>query len=163
MKRRATFYIGGVNMSQTVLDAAHATAHDYPGGTRALAVRMALNPAVLSNQLNPNNNDHPLQVRNLMLMMSLTGDMRALHAACLDMGYMALPIPTVADETTTEALVHTCKEFADFIQVVSASLSDGKITKLELRKIRKELGELMGQAGKLEAILAGMEASGHSA
>lgn len=150
-------------MSQNVLDAAHLTAHDYPGGARALAARMGLNPTVLSNQLNPNNSDHPLQVRNLMLLMSLTGDHRALHAACLDLGYMALPLPAVADETTSEALTQTCKEFADFLQVVTAALSDGKITKLELRSIRKELGDLMGQAGKLEAILAGMELRGRKA
>lgn len=149
-------------MSQSVLDAAHATAHDYPGGARALAVRMALNPTVLTNQLNPRNNDHPLQVRNLMLMMALTGDVRALHAACIELGYMALPLPAVADETTSEALTQTCKEFADFLLSVTTALADGRVTKLELRTIRHELGDLIGQAGKLEAILAGMEAAGRA-
>ena len=146
-------------MLSNVLDAAYMTAHDYPGGAKALAMRMGVNVPVLQNRLNPNNNDHHLTVRDLMAMMTMSGDHRALHAACLELGYMALPLPTqVGDDMTADALTDTCKEFADYLQSVTGALADNKVTTIELRRVRKELGEMVAAAGKLEAILVAMEA-----
>lgn len=142
-----------------VHDAAYMTAHEYPGGARALALRLGVNAAVLSNRLNPNNHDHHLTVRDLMAMMTMSGDHRALHAACMELGYMAFPLPTqVGDDDTTEALTNTCKEFSDYLQTVTGSLSDNKVNATELRRIRKELAEMVAAAGRLEAILAAKEA-----
>lgn len=147
-------------MSARVLDAAYLTAQDYPGGARALALRMEVNQAVLAHKLNPNDSANHLTVRDLMTIMVLTGDHRALHAACAELGYMALPLPAVDDDTATEAITETVKEFSEFLQAVTQSLSDNKVTKLELRKVRKELADLVARGGKLEAILAAMESSG---
>ncbi len=146
-------------MLNTVLDAAYMTAHDYPGGARALATRLGVNATVLSNRLNPNNSDHHLTVRDLMAMMVMSGDHRAMHAICLDLGYVAMPLPSITDETTTEAIADTCQEFGEFLHTVTAALADGRITKLELRRIRTELAKLIATAGKLESITAKMEAS----
>lgn len=145
-------------MNNSVLDAAYMTAHDYPGGAKAVALRLGMNPAVLSNKLNPNNKEHILSVSDLMAIMTLTGDHRAMHSMCVELGYVAMPLPSVGVETTTEAITGTCKEFADFLQSVTNALADGKITRLELRGIRKELSLMIAQSGKLESILAGMEA-----
>jgi hypothetical protein len=41
---------------------------------------------------------------------------------------------------------------------VSKAITDNKITATELRRVRKELGEMVAAAGKLEAILAAKEA-----
>ena len=143
----------------SVLDAAYLTAHEYPGGVPALAVRMKVKShAVLSHKLNPNNADNHLTVTDLMTIMAMTGDHRALHAACLELGYMALPLPAqIGDEPTAEALTDTCKEFADYLQSVTGALADNKVTAIELRRVRKELGEMVAAAGKLEAILAAKE------
>lgn len=142
-----------------VHDAAYMTAHDYPGGAKALALRLNVNSAVLSHKLNPNDQANHLTVADLMAIMALTGDHRALHAACMELGYMALPLPSqVGDDETTEALTATCKEFSDYLQSVTGSLADNKVTATELRRIRKELGEMVAAAGKLEAILAAKEA-----
>ena len=146
-------------MQSNVIDAAYMTAHEYPGGARALALRLGVNPAVLSNRLNPNNHEHNLSVRDLMAIMTISSDHRALHAACLELGYMAMPLPqTVGEETTTEALTDACKEFADYLQSVTNAITDNKVTATELRRVRKELGEMVAAAGKLEAILAAKEA-----
>lgn len=144
----------------SVLDAAYMAAHEYPGGVPALAARMKVKShAVLSHKLNPNNQDNHLTVSDLMTIMVMTGDHRPLHAACLELGYMALPLPAnTDDETTAEALTDTCKEFADYLQSVTAALTDNKVTAIELRKVRKELGEMVAAAGHLEAILATKEA-----
>lgn len=146
-------------MSNSVLDAAYLTAHEYPGGVPALAVRMGVKShGVLAHKLNPNDNANHLTVRDLMTILTLTGDHRALHAACLELGYMALPLPAqTGDDLTAEALTDTCKEFADYLQSVTSALSDHKVTANELKRVRKELGELVASAGLLEAILAKME------
>lgn len=145
----------------SVLDAAYLTAQEHPGGVTALAVRMRVkSPAVLSHKLNPNNTDNHLTVRDLMIMMTLTGDHRAQHAACMELGYMALPLPTqTGDDMTAEALTDACKEFADYLQSVTGALAENKVTAIELRRSRKELGELVASAGKIDAILAAKEAT----
>lgn len=144
----------------SVQDAAYLTAHEYPGNVPALAARLHVNPTVLSHKLNPNNTTHNLTVADLLAIMTLTADHRALHAMCMQMGYMALPLPTnTTDETTTEAITDTVKEFSDFLQAVTKALADNKVTKLELRTVRKELSELIAKGGKLEAVLAAMEST----
>jgi hypothetical protein len=145
-------------MMSSVLDAAYLSAQDYPGGAKALATRMEQKPAVLSHKLNPNDTANHLTVSDLMKIMVLTGDHRALHAAAQELGYMLIPLPSVDEETATDAITDTVKEFSDFLQVVTKSLVDKKITKTELRQVRKELAELVAQGGKLESILAAMEA-----
>lgn len=148
-------------MSNSVLDAAYLTAHEYPGGVPALAARMGVKShGVLAHKLNPNDNANHLTVRDLMALMTLTGDHRALHAMCMELGYMALPLPTsqLGEEAVAEALTDTCKEFADYLQSVTGALSDNKVTANDLRKVRKELGEMVATAGRLEASLAAKEA-----
>lgn len=143
----------------SVLDAAYLTAHDYPGGIAALAVRIgAKNASVLSHKLNPNNQDNHLTVSDLMVIMVMTGDHRALHAACLSLGYMALPLPESTDDATADSITDTVKEFSEFLQSVTAALADKKITKTELRTVRKELSDLVSASSRLESILASMEA-----
>lgn len=145
----------------SVIDAAYLTAHEYPGGVPALAVRMkAKSAAVLSHKLNPNNSDNHLSLTDLMTMMAMTNDHRVLHAMCMELGYMALPLPTVEDETTAEAIVETCEKFADYLKSVTTTMADNKVTKTELRNVRKNLGTMVAQAGKLEAILAAIESKG---
>ena len=144
--------------TNSVLDAAYLTAHNQPGGIPALAARMGVNATVLSHKLNPNNTTHHLTVRDLVTVMHMTGSTSPLHALCMEFGHMALPIPSVTgDDATAEALMATCKEFADFLQSTTEAIKDKKVTKLELRDIRKELGEMIAAAGKLEAIAASME------
>lgn len=142
------------------LDAAYMTAHEYPGGTRALAMRMNVNGAVLSHKLNPNDASNHLTVREFEALLTLTGDHRALHALALEHGYMLMPLPSATDCPALGALITAVSESADFMKAVSESLSDGKVTKLELARVRKELTEMVAAAAKLEWIMEAMEAKG---
>lgn len=148
-------------MCTSVIDAAYLTAHEYPGGVPALAARMGKNGAVLRHKLNPNDQANHLTVADLMTIMTMTGDHRALHAACIELGYMALPLPHIGDESITEAITDTVKEFSDLLRAVTKVMADGKVTKLEVRSVRKELGELVAVGGKLEALLAAKEMGQH--
>lgn len=141
------------------LDSLYLAAHSYPGGVPALAVRMACNSTVLSHRLNPNDSAHNLTALQAVQIVHMTNNLAPLHALCMEFGHMALPIPSIADgDATAEALTSVCKEFADFLQRTTEAISDRKVTRLELREIRKELCELIASAGRLEAIAATMEA-----
>jgi len=151
-------------VGNSVFDAAYSAAHDYPGGIAAIVARInagaerKASASVLAHQLNPNDMSNPLTVANLNRVITLTGNHNPVHAFCMDHGYMALPLPDqTSDDMTAEALTDTCKEFADYLQSVTAALSDHKVTANELKRVRKELGELVASAGHLEAILAKME------
>lgn len=145
--------------TNSVLDAAYLTAHNYPGGVPALAARMAVNATVLSHKLNQNNTTHHLTARDLVTIMHMSNNLAPLHALCMEFGHMALPIPSVSDcDATSDALMQMCKEFSDFLQRTTEAMADRKVTQLELRSIRKELGEMIAAAGRLEAVAASMEA-----
>ena len=64
----------------TPQDAFHATCHAYPGGCESLAPRMGMSSAVLRNKARPGcHTNHPT-LADADHVMSLTGDVRILHA-----------------------------------------------------------------------------------
>lgn len=136
-----------------VSDAAYITGHDHPGGAAALAPRMGMSGAVLSNKLNPNMDSHHLTLAEAMRLMVLTGDVRILNAMAGELHYMAVPIPAIADDSVMHAMTATVTEFGAYIKAVGDSLDDGRVTKTEVRNIGKELGNLMARAGCLMALL----------
>jgi hypothetical protein len=142
-----------------VQDAAFITGHDYPGGAESLGPRIGVGGMVLSHKLNPNNKTHHLTLAETMRIMTLTGDMRILHAMCSELQYMAIPLPTVGDVDVMAAMTATISDFGAYIKASSDALQDNKVTKLELRNINKKMGNLMAQGGKFMALLEAQEAS----
>ena len=66
--------------AMTPQDAFHATCHAYPGGCESLAPRMGMSSAVLRNKARPGcHTNHPT-LADADHVMSLTGDVRILHA-----------------------------------------------------------------------------------
>lgn len=142
-----------------IADAAYTAVHDYPGGASALAPRLGVSGSILSNKVNPNINTHHLTLAEAMRVMTLTGDVRILHAMCSELQYMAIPLPTVGDVDVMQAMTATISEFGAYIKASSDALQDNKVTKLELRNINKKMGNLMAQGGKFMALLEAQEAS----
>ena len=142
-----------------VSDAAYLTGHEYPGGNAALGPRIGVSGNVLSNKLNPNINTHHLTLSEAMRIMSLTGDLRILQAMSSELGVTIRPLPMIGEESAMDALVHTANEFGQYMVAINDALSDGRVTKLELRKVGKELGDLIAQSSKLMSTLEVMEAS----
>jgi hypothetical protein len=66
-------------------DAAYLTAHHYPGGIPALAVRMGMAARELSRKLNPNTGS--LSLDEATALMAFSGDHRILHAMADEIGY----------------------------------------------------------------------------
>ena len=142
-------------MSSSVIDAACLTAHEYPGGVKALSARMNKSHHVFYHKLNPNDQTNHLTVSELMQIMQLTGDHRALHAACTALGYTAIPLPSISTaKSIPDAITNMARGFAGFLQSTTDALADGTVTALELKRIVQDLGEMVAAAAQLEALVA---------
>lgn len=56
------------------LDAAYKAAHDYPGGTDALAVRLGMTGAILRGKVNPNDSHHKLTLKEAIALDAIAGN-----------------------------------------------------------------------------------------
>lgn len=135
-----------------VIDAAHETAHDYPGGAGVLAARLNMRPAVLNSKVNPNTSTHHLTLLEAQRIMGLTGDHRILRAQCEELGYLP-PIPRVTSEVSDAALLETytklMSELGDFSRQFHRALADGKLTAREVDGLQLEMDEFFAAGAEL--------------
>ena len=135
-----------------VMDAAHATAHDYPGGAGILAARLKMNPVVLNSKVNPNTSTHHLTLMEAMRMMALSGDHRILRAQNEELGYLP-PIPRVSADVSDVALLESytklISELGDFSTKFHLALADGRVTKKEVKRLRSEMLDFVGAGEEL--------------
>jgi len=129
----------------------HAT-HDYPGGASALAAMRGMNPPVLQSKLNPNIKTHQINVRDLQTICEVTQDERILQTVCsyYNAGYFLLPdAREINHETILQQSADLTREVGDLMQVVSQSVTDGKVNQDEISALDKKLIELIGTAKAL--------------
>jgi hypothetical protein len=138
-----------------VLDAAYALGHDYAGGAHALGPRLGMTGKMLANKLNPNDTNHKLTLDEAQRMQALTGDHRILHAMADELGYVAIPAPTICDEDVNHAMARMCSEFSDYMRKASDSMADGRVTTNERKGLERELSELIASATHLQSALIG--------
>lgn len=136
-----------------ILDAAHRIGHEYPGGMDSLAPRIDCNPRVLNAKLNPNCKSHHLTLLEALRLQQLTNRADILFAEADVLGYVCLPRPEVSDANITTALTRACSEFGDYMREADKALSDDKITPNEVKRLEKELAELMTAAAALQAAI----------
>lgn len=70
-----------------IADAAYHTAHSYPGGVHALAVRMAMSPNTLMHKVSITNTTHHLTLREAVAMQEVTGNTNILQAMANELGF----------------------------------------------------------------------------
>lgn len=136
-----------------ILDAAHRIGHDYPGGMDSLAPRMGCNPRVLNSKLNPNCQSHHLTLIESVRLQQLAGRADILFAEADLLGFVCVPRPEAGDANITAALTRACAEFGDYMREADKALSDDKITPNEVKRLEKELSELMTAAAALQAAI----------
>lgn len=140
-----------------LIDAAHKTVHDYPGGSQSLGPRIDMSPAVLRNKVNPNNDTHHLSLTEANEIMSVTGDHRILHALSAEHGYVLQRADTQPDVggLLQCVLVANAAE-GEFDRVLQEALSDDLITPNELKAINeagiRQQATLMMLLTKLRAL-----------
>lgn len=124
----------------TAADALYQTVQSYPGGAKALAIRMGMSGQILSNKVNPNlTNNHPT-LAEVDQIMGLTGDYRVLHALAESHGHIAVKVDM------PEAMHSSAGILALICRVMSASggvgesvreaLADGSVDAAEIVQIR---------------------------
>lgn len=134
-----------------VMDAARQMAACFAGGVDKLGEALGKRRGVLRNELSPR---RPASTAKLGLVDALramrrTGDLRLLHAMCLEFGHMAIPLPEAARDADTSAnVVALVKEFGELVTVYTDAVRDGRVTNVERADVAQAWGELMvaGQA-----------------
>jgi hypothetical protein len=129
-----------------VMDAARQMAAGFAGGVDKLGLALGKRRGVLRNELAPR---RPVSTAKLGLLDSLramrrTGDLRLMHAICLEFGHLALPLPDAAlDASSAANVVAMAKEFGELVAVYSDAVLDGRVTNVELASVAQAWGELM--------------------
>lgn len=136
-----------------ILGAAHRIGHDYPGGMDTLGPLMGCNPRVLNNKLNPMCHSHHLTLIEAMRLQQITGKHDVLFAEADCLGYVCIPRPDTSDVSITTALTHACSEFGDYMREADKALSDNKITANEVKRLERELAEMISAATTLQAAI----------
>ena len=121
-----------------IQDAAHATVHDYPGGSESLGPRMGVSAPVLRNKVNQNNTTHHLSLSEADRMMGLTGDMRILQALAHSHGYLLVKAPdgtAASDMDVLEQVVGVSVAAGEFHREILQALSDGGVDEAEMQRV----------------------------
>lgn len=125
--------------------------HDYPGGAASLAPRIGVSsPAVLDNKVNPRQKHHKLSVDEFVRCMARTGNLKPLDAMESQFGRVATLMPCyegISDTALLETYTGMMKEIGEFSVVFHNVLEDGRITRAEIKLMRKELRDFQ-QAGE---------------
>jgi hypothetical protein len=130
-----------------IIDAAHATVRNYPGGSESLAPRMitrtedgrekAMSAAVLRNKVGPNNTTHHLTLAEADQIMGLTGDHRILHALAAEHGYTLQRIDAPDTGSMIGSLLSASAAKGDLAEILSAAMADNRITPNEATDIAR--------------------------
>lgn len=136
--------IGMTNID--VLDAAYHTAHSYPGGVPALAVRMGVNPNTLMSKVDPSKTTHLLGLKEALTMQVMTGDKRIAHAMTAALGGVFIEIDSNDSGCSLKDVSRMISEFGESINEMQKAASDGVVTANEMANCEKEVADLFAAA-----------------
>lgn len=139
-----------------VKDAIYQVVHDYPGGAEALSPRLGLSANTLRHMADPKKQSHGWSLRRFDLLLAHAGP-APLAALCQQHGGIFVPLGEFADAPHGKLLkqMHSlAKEFGDVPRVIEQALKrDGQISDNELKRIERELAEMVGASAALLAVV----------
>jgi hypothetical protein len=130
-------------------DAIHLFTSDVPGGAEALAIRMGQDPVQFRSKANPNIDRAYFRPGELVQMQQLENRFGILYAMADECDHVCIPKPTVPEGCVMEAITSLSKEFSDVLQVATQTISDGRFSDNDRKRVQKELTELIASAGRL--------------
>lgn len=148
-----------VEQQLNILDAAHAVAHDYPGGCESLAPRVGMSAAVLRNKVNPNNTTHHLTLLEAVKQSEITNDDRALEAWAASRGYALVKLPQVSDccdSAIVEMMGKAWETHGDVGREITKTLEDGRVEHKEVTRVESRIFAHAQVLFNLAARLRGM-------
>jgi hypothetical protein len=142
-----------------ILDAAHKTVKEYPGGSVALATRLIrinddgqevpMSDAVLRNKVNPNNRTHHLTLAEASEIMGLTENYRMLHALAAEHGFVLHRSDAPEAGSLIGALIDAGEIKGKLCQIIGDALDDDRITRNEALLIAATCSDLQEVASHI--------------
>lgn len=87
-------------------------------------------------------------------MQQLTGRCDILYSIVETLDHVCIKKPNIESDDIGHAISTTCAEFGDFLRQIDSTMKDGRVTKNELKKVQKELAEMIAAANSLHALVA---------
>lgn len=142
-----------------VIDAAHKTVHDYPGGSESLGPRIGMSPAVLRSKVNPNTSTHHLTLAEAAEIMGVTGDHRVLQALAADLGYTLQKAEAATPASVISAHLVATVAKGELASVLVKALDDGRVSPNEAKLIGCAAADL--QTAVMHLVQAAYRDAGH--
>jgi len=145
---------------ETLKEALQAWAKAAPMTLKLQADLLGIPESTLANALNPNIDNMHYHLRWLIPHTLLLGDLGALDYLEACVGRVAFPLPEVPEcvADLQAELARTIKEFGDVVTTAGQALEDGRILRNEVKRIEREIHELVRQAlGFLQSVKDRME------
>lgn len=143
-----------------IIDAAHGTVHDYPGGSESLGPRVDISAAVLRNKVNPNNSTHHLTLAEAVRIADLTADYRMLKAWAHEAGFLLVKAPKNARDSSDMAVLEQVAGLmvanGAFGKEIYDALSDGAVSAAEVERIDQAGQGVMTSVAEIKQRIRGM-------
>lgn len=142
-----------------IIDAAHSTIHDYPGGSESLGPRVDISAAVLRNKVNPNNSTHHLTLAEAVRIADLTADYRMLKAWANEAGFLLVKAPDGVGECDMGMLEKVAAFMVAsgmFGKEIYDSLADGRVDQAEVGRVEDAGNHVMTEVAEVVQRMKGM-------
>jgi hypothetical protein len=131
-----------------ILDAAFHTAHDFPGGVPALALRMGASANVLNKKVNPAQDAHHLRFDEAVKIGQITQDFRILEAHALSLNTVVVRLPDNLDHgdmALLDGFMDIVTELGQFTAAFQSAYRDGNLTCEEINGLVREAADVQSR------------------
>ncbi len=122
--------------------AVQATADGYPGKTAGLAKEIGRTLGTFRNQCSPDQQDHWINLRDLVKILETTGDLEILHTLARRFNHVCIPVPDGSGGSDMEVLKAWSEwktEQAETVTAIDQVLEKGHATTRQLDLIEREM------------------------
>jgi hypothetical protein len=138
---------------QSLAEAIYCAVHHSDLELEAIAVAMGIRPGYLKDAANPDRNDTQFQVRWLVPLAQVTGNLAIVQWIGAELRCAIVPLPPV--EARQDALYSTFAaavgEIGQDSEAIRRVLDDGEVTEAEVHELVRELGDTMTALAAVQA------------
>ncbi len=128
------------NLDLEAIDyAVHKTVISHRGSSKSVAPDMGMGQIVFLAKANANRSDTHFSPSELLHLMALTNDYRALYEMANQLGFTLVKRDAAADTSVFAAFIHNAKEQGDVALAIETALEDGRITRDESQNIHARI------------------------
>ena len=142
----------------------HELVKHFPGGARALAPLVGMNPGTLSNKVNPNIDTHHLSAAEGVAIQAASQNFEPIKADATTLGGVFTLLPKLPDDIDDQKILTLYLELQEeqgqTAMEIREALDDGEVSARELRGITKEAFEDIAKQRELLDALAQLSQNG---